>query len=193
MSDRRPKLFFDPLTLQHNPGATHPERSDRLTTICEHLDAQQPKIELHSASPAEADDLRRFHSDAYVRRVLRLRGENTVLDPDTIISPKSVDAALLAVGMSIAAVEHTLATNRPSFALVRPPGHHAERDRGMGFCIFGNVAVATAHALASHDIDRVLIVDWDVHHGNGTQQAFYHRDDVLFFSTHQSPFYPGTG
>ena len=115
-----------------------------------------------------------------------------MLDPDTFTSPESAEIALLAAGAAVQAAEHALEHGEPAFALVRPPGHHAERDRAMGFCLYNNVAVAAAHALA-RGLDRVAIVDIDVHHGNGTQWMFYDDPRVLYVSTHQFPFYPGTG
>ena len=193
MSDTFPTLFFDPLTIEHRPGAGHPERPGRLEAIRDQIRQQWPDASLQSAPPATRKQLERIHTADYIDRVFDLRDQTGQLDPDTRLSPDSVDAALLAAGMATAAVESTIADGRPSFALVRPPGHHAERNRGMGFCIFSNVAVATASALAGDDVGRALIVDWDVHHGNGTQQAFWDRGDTLFFSTHQYPFYPGTG
>jgi acetoin utilization deacetylase AcuC-like enzyme len=115
-----------------------------------------------------------------------------MLDPDTFTSPESVEIAALAAGATIQAAEHAIANHEPAFALVRPPGHHAERDRSMGFCLYNNVAVAAASAIA-RGVGRVAIVDIDVHHGNGTQWMFYDDPKVLYVSTHQYPFYPGTG
>ena len=115
-----------------------------------------------------------------------------MLDPDTFTSPESHEIAGLAAGAAVQAVEHALDQREPAFALVRPPGHHAERDRAMGFCLYNNVAVAAAAAIA-RGLDRVAVVDIDVHHGNGTQWMFYDDPRVLYVSTHQFPFYPGTG
>ena len=193
MTSRRPRLLFDPLTIEHDTGHGHPERPARMTAIGDHLRDSLPDADLHTAPPASNQALETIHTPAYIDAVFELRGQHGQLDPDTVLSPKSVDAALAAAGMSIAAVEAVIDGEPSAFALVRPPGHHAETGRGMGFCIFNNVAIAATQALRSPDIERVLIVDWDVHHGNGTQQTFYDRSDVLFFSTHQSPFYPGTG
>ena len=193
MTNRGPKLFFDRAMIAHDQGPGHPERPERLEAIDDHLRQRFPQLQRHSAPAADAQDLRRIHDSDYVDEILALRGERAVLDPDTVIGPPSVDAALLAAGCAMAAAESALVDDRPGFALVRPPGHHAEPSRAMGFCIFNNIAIAAAHALANPGADRVLIVDWDVHHGNGTQDAFYDRGDVLFFSSHQSPFYPGTG
>jgi acetoin utilization deacetylase AcuC-like enzyme len=146
------------------------------------------------ASPAPAEAVARVHRPEHVAAMQALRGRSAALDPDTSTSPGSVDAAFLAAGAAIEAVE-ALFDGRAgrSFALVRPPGHHAEADHAMGFCLFNNVAVAAEHARRTLGCERVLIVDWDVHHGNGTQHIFEARRDVLVFNTHQFPFYPGTG
>ena len=130
----------------------------------------------------------------YVDAVDVLRGQYAVLDGDTFTSPRTVEAAWLAAGAAVDAVEAVVRGEaQRAFALVRPPGHHAERDHAMGFCFFNNIAIAAAHAREALGCERVLIVDWDVHHGNGTQHAFEERRDVLVFNTHQSPLYPGTG
>ena len=143
---------------------------------------------------ATREQLARVHDAAYLRRMCRDRRAGAVaLDPDTYTSPESHEIALLAAGAAIDAVERVMGEfAAPALALVRPPGHHAERDRAMGFCLFNNVAVAAAHArtLGAH---RVAIVDYDVHHGNGTQHIFETDPNVLYVSTHQFPYYPGTG
>jgi acetoin utilization deacetylase AcuC-like enzyme len=180
------RLYFDDRMLAHDPGRGHPERPDRLRAIRAALEGAPGEWVV--PAPAAREDLLRVHDAAHVDRIEALRGRVAGLDPDTATSPGSVEAALLAAGAAVQAVD----AGGRAFALVRPPGHHAEPDRAMGFCLFNNVAVAAAHALATGR-ERVLVVDWDVHHGNGTQDAFYDRDDVLFFSTHRFPFYPGTG
>lgn len=190
---RAVRIFYDAQMIDHDPGPGHPESPGRLRAIEAHLAKHFPTLSTASAPAAGAETIKQVHRADYVDRIVSLRGKEAILDPDTIVGPPSVDAALLAAGQAVAAVEYTVENKEPSFALVRPPGHHAEKGRAMGFCIFNNIAVAAAHGLTLSEIERVLIVDWDVHHGNGTQSAFYDRDDVLFFSTHQSPFYPGTG
>ena len=142
--------------------------------------------------PARREELLRVHSADYLDTIAAAAGRAVMLDPDTFTSPESVEIAALAAGATVQAAEHALARNEPAFALVRPPGHHAERDRAMGFCLYNNIAVAAAHAVAA-GTDRIAIVDIDVHHGNGTQWMFYDDPRVLYFSTHQFPFYPGTG
>jgi acetoin utilization deacetylase AcuC-like enzyme len=134
------------------------------------------------------------HHPDYIDTVRRMaeRGGGW-LDADTVVSPKSYEAALLAAGSGLLAVDAALDTGEKAFLLVRPPGHHACPDRGMGFCLFNNIAVAATYALSEKGLERVLIVDWDVHHGNGTQATFYAEPRVLFFSTHEAGHYPGTG
>jgi acetoin utilization deacetylase AcuC-like enzyme len=142
--------------------------------------------------PATREELERVHDPGYLDRIAGTAGTPGMLDADTFVSPESHEVALLAAGATVQAVEHALDQGEPAFALVRPPGHHAERDRAMGFCLYNNAAVAAAAARA-RGVARVAIVDIDVHHGNGTQWMFYDDPRVLYISTHQFPFYPGTG
>jgi len=188
-------LFHDDRFLAHDPGATHPESPARLRAIIQGLERSPLRgTRLVTPEAASREQLERVHHPSYVEEILALDGEHRILDQDTTLSPGSVQAALLSAGAAIDAVTAVSSGQaKNAFSLSRPPGHHAEPDRAMGFCIFNNVAVAAAHALATLGHRRVLIIDWDVHHGNGTQAAFYDRDDVLFFSTHRLPFYPGTG
>jgi acetoin utilization deacetylase AcuC-like enzyme len=143
-------------------------------------------FEVVEGGPASREQIERCHASAYLDRLEELEVP-TMLDPDTVASETSYEAALLATGCALAAVD------RGGFALVRPPGHHALRDRAMGFCLVDNVAVAARYAQAEHGLGRVAIVDWDVHHGNGTQDIFWDDPSVLFASLHQWPFYPGSG
>lgn len=193
MTDRFPELLYDSRCLDHENGPGHPERPRRLERIRRVVEDEFPEATWRSASPADRSHIERIHDTDYVDTVLGMRGSRGRLDADTAVSPGSVDAAELAAGMAIDAVRIAVENQRDAFAFVRPPGHHAEADRGMGFCLFNNVAIATRWALDNTDVERVLVVDWDVHHGNGTERAFYDTDEVLFFSTHQAPFYPGTG
>ena len=151
--------------------------------------------EVREPRPATDGELARVHDEEYIARLMSLSGQSRELDGDTFTSPDSVEVARLAAGAAVAAVDAVLleqdAATR-ALVLVRPPGHHAEHDRAMGFCLLNNVAVAAAHARAA-GLERIAIVDYDVHHGNGTQWAFYDDPSVLFISTHQFPYYPGTG
>jgi acetoin utilization deacetylase AcuC-like enzyme len=144
---------------------------------------------------ATHDELARVHTPAHIQAVAATAGrEYAMLDPDTHTSPDSYDTALLAAGGALDMVDRVMAGELDNgFVAARPPGHHAESSRAMGFCLFNNIAVAAAHALSQHGIERVMIIDWDVHHGNGTQEIFWNDRRVLFLSLHQFPFYPGTG
>lgn len=186
-----PRLFFDSEMMGHDPGPTHPESPARLRAI----EAALVNGGLEAATPDEAspEALTRVHDPAYVDRILDLRDQATSLDPDTHVSHGSVRAALLAAGSAIASVDAVFCGDGAAFAMVRPPGHHAEFDRAMGFCLFNNVAVAAAHARAAHGSKRIAVIDWDVHHGNGTQNTFIDDPDLLFVSCHQYPHYPGSG
>ncbi|MFO1096225.1 MAG: histone deacetylase [Planctomycetaceae bacterium] len=189
-------LFSDPVFEQHETGQ-HPECADRLRAIRRRLTksgilGQTVKGTLRDAT---GEELARIHPPKYqetVRKFARQGGGR--LDPDTVVSPASADVAIKAAGTACAAVDAVLSGGADhALCLTRPPGHHALPDRAMGFCLFNNVAVAAAHARAKHELDRVLIVDWDVHHGNGTQDIFYEDGQVHFLSVHRYPFYPGTG
>ncbi|WP_337174605.1 histone deacetylase [Paludisphaera sp.] len=191
-------LHHDPRMIEHRPPARHPEKPERLEAIIRHL----RRVGLLDACPAglvrEAtdDELRRVHSAAYLASVVAVDGRGGgPLEADTWMSPGSLTAARLAAGAAIEAVAGVLADDRPdrAMALVRPPGHHAVPGGAMGFCVYSNVAVAAREALARHAVNRILIVDFDVHHGNGTQDVFYESAEVAFLSVHRHPFYPGTG
>lgn len=187
---------FHPLYLEHNmPG--HSERKERLQRILQILESSGTLERLTpiQATPIDKELLSTMHDPSYISLVERVANSGGgMLDPDTYVNAHSYDAALMAAGGLVNAVEAVLLGQVDNgFALVRPPGHHALRDWGMGFCLFNNVALAAQYAIEKHSLSRILIADFDVHHGNGTQDAFYERDDVLYFSTHQYPHYPGTG
>jgi acetoin utilization deacetylase AcuC-like enzyme len=176
----------------------HFETSRRLKSVTAALDADQNLAQrLHrvTSRPATMQDLQRCHSEEMIRDIRTFIDHGgTHLDTDTPVSENSFDVACLAAGAAITAVDCTMAeSGGRAFVLSRPPGHHATPYRPMGFCLFNNVAIAARYAQAIHGVEKVLIVDWDVHHGNGTQEIFWADDSVFFFSTHQSPHYPGTG
>lgn len=190
--------------LDHDPGhevrGEHPERPARLATLLDRFReapaATSARWTLDTTAPESSRDVLEYvHDPAHVDRVLAARGRSLQLDPDTGTSPGSVDAALRAVAHATYGVRRVLDDSpaRQAFALVRPPGHHARPDRAMGFCLFNNLAIAVEIARREFEVERVLVVDWDVHHGNGTQAAFWDRADVLVVDVHQAPHYPGTG
>ncbi len=189
-------LVYDPLYLDHDTGR-HPENAERLRAVIGHLEQSGLSARLRSltARDATTDELAFVHDHDYVELVRRTAGHGRIrLDVDTVVSSRSYDAALRAAGGCLVAVDAVMAGEVESaFCLVRPPGHHATPHRAMGFCLFNNVAIAVEHARRSHGLRRVAVVDFDVHHGNGTQEAFYADPDVLYFSTHEYPFYPGSG
>jgi acetoin utilization deacetylase AcuC-like enzyme len=191
------RVYTHPACLEHDPGAGHPESPARLRAVLAALDAPQfANIERIEAPRATREQLERVHRPAYLDHIFASApAEGRVrLDPDTLMSPGSLEAALRAAGAACAAVDAVLAGHtRRAFCAVRPPGHHATRKEAMGFCLFNSVAVAAAHALDAHRLDRVAIVDFDVHHGNGTQDIFWHDPRALYASSHQMPLYPGTG
>jgi acetoin utilization deacetylase AcuC-like enzyme len=188
-------LSADPLCRQHLAGAlSHPERPERFDAILDGLKAFS--LPLVASRAASEDELALCHTGEYIRVVQQEieAGRPHLPTGDTDITPGSWDAALHAAGGVLNAVDAVLSGQaRNAFCAVRPPGHHATSDRGMGFCIFNNVALAARYAQRRHGVERVLIVDWDVHHGNGTQEIFYRDPSVFFFSTHQWLLYPGTG
>jgi acetoin utilization deacetylase AcuC-like enzyme len=189
---------YDPAYLEHDTGPGHPESPERLKAIVARLEQTGLLARLTPihAAPAPLEWLTTIHSQAYVAEVERAcrEGQEWLHSPDTPVCPQSYRVARLAVGGVLGAVDAVMSgLVRNAFCAVRPPGHHALRDRAMGFCLFNNVAIAVRYIQRQHHLPRVLIVDWDVHHGNGTQAAFYDDPTVLYFSVHESPFYPGTG
>ncbi len=191
-------LAADPLVTRHDTGPGHPEQSARFHAALNRLEAAGLVSEMVRLEPRSAanDELALVHSREYIELVEREVAQNRrqLSTGDTTIGAHSSEAARLAAGASFSAVDAVFAgrvTN--AFCIVRPPGHHASSARGMGFCLFNTVALAARYAQRQHKAERVAIVDWDVHHGNGTQDIFYEDGSVLFFSTHQSPWYPGTG
>jgi acetoin utilization deacetylase AcuC-like enzyme len=183
----------DPRFREHRGAPGHPERPERLLGIERAL--ARCSAPLLDVAPREAsdDEIVRVHDPEYLRALAGLEGRAAQLDPDTYLAPASYRVARLAAGSTTElALRIARGEAKHGFALIRPPGHHAERGRAMGFCLFNQVAIA-ARALASQGLERVAIVDWDVHHGNGTQHSFESDRDVLFISTHQFPYYPGTG
>jgi len=190
-------IVKDQRYLQHTSGASHPESPERLVSVYEMLDNPDTswKYTFIDARAASHDEIAYVHTPHYIDYVASTAGKDQViLDPDTVTCPETYEIARLAAGGACNAVDAVLTgeTNN-AFALVRPPGHHAGAGNSAGFCIFNNVAIAAFHARYVHNIKRILIVDWDLHHGNGTQKTFYADPNVLFFSTHQYPYYPGTG
>ncbi len=178
---------------RHAPPGHHPERPERLFAARAGLQGAPATFTRVPARPATDDELALVHDPRFVAALAKLRGESGYLDPDTYVSAESVDIARLAAGSLVAMVDALLDGPTPrGLALLRPPGHHARPARAMGFCLLNNIAVAAAHARA-RGLQRIAIVDWDVHHGNGTQEMFWREPGVLYVSTHQFPFYPGTG
>lgn len=188
-------ILFDPIYLKHDPGPLHPESPQRLLAVEEAIKGLDFPLAAIGARPATRDELALIHTRKYIDYILNMKvTEVTYLDPDTAVGPRSQEAALKAAGGVIEAVDRIMRDElKCAFCAVRPPGHHAEPDKAMGFCIFNNIAIGAAHALSRWRLNRVAIIDWDLHHGNGTQDAFYDTDEVLYISLHQYPFYPGTG
>jgi acetoin utilization deacetylase AcuC-like enzyme len=191
-------LLADPVYKRHQTGGGHPERPERFDAVVQAIEHARLAGSLVRVAPRRAteEEIAYCHTLDYIRTVQRdvARGARQLSTGDTSIGDKSLEVALEAVGGVLNAVDAVIAGKaRNAFCVVRPPGHHATRHRGMGFCVFNNIAIAARHAQKRHSLERVLIADWDVHHGNGTQDIFYTDSTVLFFSTHQYPWYPGTG
>jgi len=189
-------LYADPWFLRHETGP-HPETADRLRVVYSHLQSTGlvDRFDRGQIRTATLDELLPVHGEEYIHQVERwAESGGGQVESDTVMSPESYEVACRAAGTAIDAVEQVVSgKHQRALCLIRPPGHHALRDAPMGFCLFNNVAVAARYAINCMGLSRVLIVDWDVHHGNGTQDAFYEDGQVHFFSSHRSPFYPGTG
>jgi acetoin utilization deacetylase AcuC-like enzyme len=191
-------LVYDPRYLAHDMGAGHPESPNRLRAIMQRLEQSGLAAQLTRIEPRKAEEewVTLVHQPAYVEHLTQESPASgrIALDADTSMSPGSLTAAYLAAGGALAGVDAIMSGQvQHVFCAVRPPGHHAEAGRAMGFCLFNNVAIAARYVQRRYGVQRVLIVDWDVHHGNGTQHSFEADPSVLFFSTHQYPHYPGTG
>ena len=191
-------LVYHPAYLDHDMGAGHPESPNRLRAILQQLERSGTAGRLRKIEPRKAEDewITQIHSPSYVAALNTHQPASgrVALDADTSMSPGSLPAAYLAAGGALAAVDAIMRGDvEHAFCAVRPPGHHAETARAMGFCLFNNVAIAARYVQKKYGLSRVLIVDWDVHHGNGTQHSFEQDPSILFFSTHQYPHYPGTG
>ncbi len=192
----RTAIVIDRSYLKHFPGRAHPERPRRLQVMLEMTESlRRPGLQFHSPREATPKELRLCHTPAYIASVERTASMDRYdFDADTHTSPDTYRTALLAAGGVLTAVEAVLdGAAENAFAIVRPPGHHALPNRAMGFCFFNNVAIAALWLLRKKGLKRVMVVDWDLHHGNGTQDIFYDSPEVLYTSTHQFPQYPGTG
>lgn len=195
-----PIIYSDEF-LEHKTGLLHPEKPERLLAIATALKAATFANQLEWRLPTPVEQTRvlasiqRVHSQDYIKTVQRLqeRGGGYLDGGDTVVSPRSYDVALLAVSAWLDGVDRVLATSNPAFVLARPPGHHAESNCGMGFCLFSHAAIAAYYALEQPGINRVAILDWDVHHGNGTQAIVENHPQIAYCSLHQFPCYPGTG
>ena len=190
-------LLHHPATLEHRTPTGHPERPDRIRAVERALaDTRFDALERRLAGKAEPDTVSLAHPRDYVDAITEASPENGLvqIDSDTVMSPGTLEAVLRGVGAAVEGVDAVMAGEvANAFSAMRPPGHHAERTRAMGFCLFNNAAVAARHAQRKHGAERVAIVDWDVHHGNGSQDIFWSDPSVLYASTHQMPLYPGTG
>jgi acetoin utilization deacetylase AcuC-like enzyme len=192
-------LYTDPLFLKHDTGRHHPETAERLRSVTKRLETAGliKKCKAGTYKPLDEDTIAKIHAAKQITQVKQVAEHGGGrIDADTVVSADSFKVGLAAAGACVAAVDAVLrGTDKNALCLVRPPGHHATPVRSMGFCLFNNIALAARHAKTAHRVSRVLIVDWDVHHGNGTQDIFYEAPEVVFYSIHRygNGFYPGTG
>lgn len=185
------KIYFE-----HQMGPEHPESPKRLKVIEKVLQNYEypGKLKKIIARPATEEEITSIHTKEYFEKIKQTEGRVVYLDPDTSTSAKSFEAAVFAAGGVLSLIDAVFTNEiENGFAFVRPPGHHAEKNRAMGFCLFNNIAIGAAYALKKYNLNRIMILDFDLHHGNGTQQAFYESKKVFYISTHQYPYYPGTG
>ncbi|EFA70566.1 histone deacetylase [Cylindrospermopsis raciborskii S07] len=191
-------VIYSPEFLDHQTGSYHPERPERLTAIVQSLKTAEFAQKIQWLSPTPVNPqlmswIEMAHSPNYIHKLAQIAGQGGYLDGDTPISPRSYDIALLAVSAWLDGINQVLIEKNPAFVLARPPGHHAESSMGMGFCLFSNAAISALYALKQPGINRVAILDWDVHHGNGTQSIVEGYREIAYCSLHQYPAYPGTG
>jgi len=190
-------IIYDDIYLKHDTGPDHPENSARIINTIEHLRSANcwQKLDIKKPRAATEAEVSAIHSTSQIEQIAEIaRSGGGYLDPDTYVSSDSYEAALNAAGAPLTAIDLIMDKKVDNaFCLVRPPGHHATPERGMGFCLFNNVAIAAKYIQSRYSLDRIVIIDWDVHHGNGTQDAFYDDPSVMYFSMHRYPFYPGTG
>jgi acetoin utilization deacetylase AcuC-like enzyme len=195
---RGTEVFYDRSVLLHQPPTDHPESPQRINAVLSTVRQleQQGRLSVITPHAATEEEILLVHSTDYIRKVRAeiAAGRQTLSTGDTELSRDSMTAAFAAAGTVVSAVDAVMTGGTATaFCAVRPPGHHASANRGMGFCIFNNIAIGARHAVKRHRVNRVLIADWDVHHGNGTQEVFWSDGSVLFFDVHQHPWYPGTG
>lgn len=190
-------IVYDDIFLQHDTGYGHPENANRISNTISYLKNTKlwNKISFKKPTNIPKEMVCKVHDNTYFEEIRSLSKKGGgFIDPDTVVSPKSYEAAIYAAGACITGIDEILAGNsKRAFCLVRPPGHHALPSRGMGFCLFNNVAIAAKYLQSKYNLKKILIIDWDVHHGNGTQNIFYEDPSVLYFSIHKYPYYPGTG
>jgi len=188
-------VVIDRRFMDHDMGAHHVESPRRIEILIRMLEDDPPvPYQAIPPRPATVEELGWIHERGYIDLIRATAGKTVPMDADTTAGPKTWETALLAAGGFLGSLDRIMeGTIRNAIALVRPPGHHAEASRAMGFCFFNNAAIGAEHLIRRHGLRRVLIVDYDLHHGNGTEHAFYERRDVMYFSTHQSPLYPGSG